>query len=233
MDVPPSIRFLYRFEFDDREAKEFEVILDSQSLELRSAMPEEEAPDWARLEVGTCSGCPLSCNETRTCPAALSLVEVFEFFARAQGHDEALVTVETRERTYLKRCSLQVGISSLMGLILPASGCPIVAPLRPLVRSHLPFATSYETVPRIASWYLLQQYFDKRSGRTADWELSELAELYKRIESMNRGLTVRLDHQKVDDASRNAVVHLGVFGELLNFSITEDTMRDVLDSLFD
>ncbi len=225
------LRFVYRFEFDDAPPKAFEVLLDPDSLELIRPESPAPPPDWTALEVGQCEGCPLHVQKDPVCPVATALVEVVEFFADAYSHEEALVTVVTRERTYSKRCALQIGISSLMGLIVPTSGCPVADPLRSLVPSHLPFATAYETIPRVAAHYLLQQYHREREGGAADWQLEGLAATYSQLEKLNHGLGARICSQQGKDASRNAVVHLGVFAGLINFSIGEDTLREVLESL--
>jgi len=231
------LTIVYRFEFDDGPASEFRIDLDAKTLELIAALipalRDSELPDWIRLENAQCPNCPLHASESPRCPIAVSLVDIVDFFASHRGHDEALVSARTPARTVTKRCSLQVGISSLMGLIFPASGCPIVAPLRPLLRSHLPFATSHETIPRVAGWYLLQQFHNKQAGRAADWDLTGLQDLFENIGVMNANLPKRLDEPKVEDASRNAVIHLRTFAELFAVSVSEESMQDVIESLFD
>lgn len=228
-----TLTIVYRFEFDDEPPTEFRIDLDAKTLELVPAPRTSELPDWTRLDNAQCPNCPLDPSETPRCPIAVSLIDIVEFFASHRGHDEALVSVHTASRTVTKRCSLQVGISSLMGLVFPASGCPIVAPLRPLLRSHLPFATSHETIPRVAGWYLLQQFHNNHAGLPADWDLSGLQTLYADIEVMNANLPKRLDERKVADASRNAVIHLRTFAELFAVSVSQESMRDVIESLRD
>ena len=102
-------------------------------------------------------------------------------------------------------------------------------PMRPLARSHLPFATAYETFPRVISRYLFQQYLRSRRGEDPDWEMSKLSQAYEGIQQVNEGITKRLSHVKVRDASRNAVSRLHLFAELLSFSIDENVIHEILE----
>lgn len=61
----------------------------------------------------------------------------------------------TEERTYSKDTLLQQGLASLLGIVMTTSGCPVLEPLKPMVRFHLPFATLTETVYRMVSMCLV------------------------------------------------------------------------------
>jgi hypothetical protein len=112
-----------------------------------------------------CVHCPL--KDAEYCPLALRLPAIIEFFSNIYSYQTARIRVETEERTYFKETSVQHGLSSLLGIIMPASGCPIMANLKPMVPFHLPFASYAETEYRVFSTYLLDQYLrhKKRSFR--------------------------------------------------------------------
>ncbi len=223
------IVFSYEFAFSNDERQAFEIRLDPLNLEQVHPCTSKPPPDWTCLEVSRCTNCPLAPEATSHCPVAISLAPVVDFFAQSFAHEEAEVTVRAKERTYVKVCSLQVGIGSLIGLLMPTSGCPVLEPLRPLARSHLPFATAYETLPRVASRYLFQQYLRSCRGEEPDWEMSKLSQSYEGIQQVNEGISGRLGFVKVRDASRNAVSRLHAFSELLSFSIDENLVKEILD----
>ncbi len=223
------IIFSYEFLLSDDRRWSYQVRLDPLTLKQVHEAPTIPLPEWTRLEVSQCTNCPLSPESTPHCPVAVSIDEMVEFFADSYAHEEARVTVHAKERSYEKVCSLQIGIGSLLGLLMATSGCPVMEPMRPLARSHLPFATAYETLPRVISRYLFQQYLRSRRGEDPDWEMSKLSQAYEGIQQVNEGITKRLSHVKVRDASRNAVSRLHVFAELLSFSIDENVIHEILE----
>ena len=99
-----------------------------------------------------------------------------------------------------------------------------------VVRFHLPFATVKETVFRSASTYLLDQYFLKKQGKQADLGLVELANFYKGIQMVNRGMWERLHGVVGKDAVNNAVICLDMFAKELPYAI-EDSLEE-LEGLF-
>lgn len=54
---------------------------------------------------------------------------------------------------------MQIGLYSLLGLVMATSGCPHLDFLRPLALHPLPFSSIHETVFRVSSSYLTEQYF--------------------------------------------------------------------------
>ena len=110
------------------------------------------------------------------CPVALNIQGLVEAFRESRSHESVEVTVTTAERTFSKATTLHEGISSLLGLIMATSGCPIMERLKPMARFHLPFASLEETTYRMLSMYLVAQLFVKRSGGTPDWDLEELGQ---------------------------------------------------------
>jgi hypothetical protein len=213
MNAPPNpdlLTFQYRFEFGDGSSREFEIHLDPETLALVDR-PAGTPPEWTKLDNHRCANCPLA-GKVEYCPVAVNLAQVVESFNDAWSYDEARVTVTTKERTYQKTTSLQQGLSSIVGIYNVTSGCPVLDRLRPMVRFHLPFASSRETAYRAISMYLTAQLFVMRRGGTPDWALTELARTYEAIADVEAGLSRRFRAASSSDASVNAVIVLSVFG---------------------
>jgi hypothetical protein len=118
-----------------------------------------------------------------------------------------------------------------MGLYMVTSGCPILNKLRPMVHTHLPFATIDETTFRVTGMYLLAQYFVQQRGRTPDWNLRQLVHLCEEVASVNQAFARRLLSINPKDASLNALAALDCFTLSTAFSIGRDQLRD-LEPLF-
>jgi hypothetical protein len=219
----PPLTFHYRFDFADGSNKEFEIRLHPATLALlpAPAAEPEAPPEWTKLDVCRCTNCPLA-GQVEYCPVAVSLSQVVESFKDSVSYEAALVTVTTRARLYQQATTLQRGLSSIIGIYNVTSGCPILDRLRPMVRFHLPLASSEETAYRAISTYLMTQYFAMRHGATPDWELRVLAQIYEAIEHVEKGLSDRLRHASNKDANVNAVILLSVFGYELRILLEED-----------
>ncbi|MCH6545787.1 MAG: hypothetical protein IH796_07270 [Deltaproteobacteria bacterium] len=159
-----TISIQYKFTFSDKSVREFNVRLDGETLSL-IRRERSSVPDWTRLSYRKCPNCPLSDKLHPNCPIALNLVEVVEFFKNSISYEEVDVEIITEARNYLKHSDLQTAISSLIGIFMVTSGCPVMDKLRPMVKTHLPFATPEETIYRILSMYLLAQYFVCKDGQ--------------------------------------------------------------------
>ena len=208
---------LYRFQFEDGSNKDFEIKLDSETLELRldSGRPR---PEWAKLKFHQCENCPLD-SSVEYCPVALNLASLVESFQDSISYEKTDVTVITKEREYKKKKTLQKGLSALIGIYMVTSNCPIMDKLRPMVRFHLPFATSNETIYRAVSMYLVSQFFVMRSGGHPDWDLKRLSDIYKAISFVNKGMSQRVSNASNKDANVNAVVILHSLGDSVPFVI--------------
>ncbi|HLD28985.1 MAG TPA: hypothetical protein VJC03_01495, partial [bacterium] len=143
--------------------------------------------------------------------------EIIDTFKNTVSYEETEVDVKTREREIKGKLPVQKALSSLLGIYMPTSGCPILAKLSPMARFHLPFATVEETVFRSVSTYLLGQYFVMKEGGKPDLELKELKRIYEEIEKVNRSICQRLRNISEKDAHLNAVVILDNFAINLNF----------------
>lgn len=211
------IRYSYNFQFDDGSVKVFELLLDPRTLVLR-ASPNPTKPEWARLKFHQCENCPLG-DDVEYCPVAVNLATLIEEFKFNHSTDNAFVVVDGPDRGYVKEATVQKGLSSIMGIVMVTSNCPILDKLRPMVRFHLPFATSLETIYRSVSMYLISQYFEMKKGGNPDWSLNKLVELYKEVSKVNKGMWNRLSNAAKLDANVNALIILNSFGDALRHSV--------------
>ena len=214
------IRIRAKFHFDGGVEKVFNVALNPKTLEL--IVPEiPSLPDWTFLQYQKCVNCPLPDTVVR-CPIAVNISRLIEEFKNFTSYEKTWIVVETVERTYGQETSIQNGLSSLLGIYMVASGCPIMDNLRPMVRFHLPFATTLETTYRSVSMYLIAQYFRSRRGLYGGLEAGKARRfIQKNCKSKQRpvGQTV----QSITlDANTNAIVMLNTFGDALRFSMKKD-----------
>jgi len=222
--LPERIQYRYTFRFANGVEKQFEVNLDATTLELVPAV-QAPRPDWTKLRYCQCEQCPLG-DTVEYCPVAVNLSGLVENFKDAVSFESTSVTVETAQRTFSKQTTLQQGLSSIIGIYMVTSGCPVMDRLRPNVRFHLPFASGEETIYRAVSMYLTAQYFRMRRGETPDWTLEHLAEVYKGVWLVNKGITQRLAHASSKDANVNAVIVLSMFGSNLD-DYLEDSLKEI------
>jgi hypothetical protein len=220
-----TLTFSYVFILGDGRKKEFNVRTDGSTMN-QIVSGDGPAPDWTALTFHQCSNCPLDATAFPQCPAALSLVDVVDFFHDDISYDEADVFIEAPVRNYSRHISLQEGISSLVGLLMATSGCPHLEKLKPMARFHLPFADDYETTYRNLSMYLLAQYFISREGGSPDWELKGLVGLYDDIRTVNKHFVQRLTNIQVKDASLNALVKLDCFAMSIDFTVNQGMIDD-------
>ncbi len=220
------ITFHYKFTFGDGREKEFNVNLDKKTLNLIQS-GERTYPEWSELKYFKCPNCPLNEREHKCCPIAVNLFELIDSFSGSLSYEEVDVLIETEERKYTKHTSLQKGLSSLIGIFMVTSGCPILEKLKPMVRYHLPFATVEETEYRVLSMYLLAQYFLYKHGKKPDWEFKNLVKIYKDIRIVNENFCKKLSEIGVEDASINALVKLDVFAGFVSFSLDQDKLDNI------
>lgn len=209
----------YGFAFDDGRRAEFTFRFDPEIFELATA-ERAEWPDWTHLACERCDGCPLEDGAQR-CPVAAALVDVVESSAGIVSHHGLVATVSSGDRTVTARLSAQDALRSLMGLVIPASGCPDTAFLRPMARFHLPFSSPEETLYRVASMYRLAQHVRRDEGLEEDPGFGGLLAAYDRLNAVNRHLVERLRVATRRDSAPNAVTLLDVFAQLLPMQLDE------------
>ncbi len=225
-----KITYNYKFIFKNGVEKEFNIELDSVTLNLIQA-GNKAYPEWTKLSCFKCPNCILDKRQHEFCPIAVNMVDIIDYFSNLVSNESVTVIVTAEERKYMKRVTLQQGVSSLIGIYMVTSGCPILEQLKPMVRFHLPFATIEETKYRAISMYLLAQYFLYKNGNQPDWDLKKLAEAYENITLVNKSFYKRLRTVEVKDATLKAVIVLDIFADSVNFSI-DSRMVDELDYLF-
>ena len=221
-----TISYNYHFRMADGTDKEFAIRVGAQTLDLVPT-PRDHHPAWSALGYHQCPNCPLHQDQHSHCPIATNLVDLVDFFKETMSYDEVDVTIETDQRQYTKHTSVQQALSSLLGIYMVTSGCPVMDRLRPMVRFHLPFATLEETAYRVISMYLVAQYFRRKRGLRPDWELKGLVPIYEAIQTVNKSFLQRFNELKGKDANANALVILDAFAGFVTFSIDTDLLDEV------
>ena len=224
-----TLNFMYRFAFDGGDDRDFDISLKRKGLALvmKEGLPK---PEWAKLGFHQCSVCPYTAEETLYCPAALALYEPIVMFKEGISHQNARVYVKAEGREYARSASLQEGLSSLFGLLMATSGCPLFEKLRPMARFHLPFSDEDETSYRAIAMYLVAQYLIGHEGGKPDWKLDGLGKVYEDISAVNKGFVDRLRNMPVKDASLNAIIGLDCFAMNINFVISEEMLDELKDA---
>ena len=225
------INISYQFEFENGTQKTFDVVIEPTTLEVVRQNSNEPA-EWTKLENFECIHCPLDKNEVKHCPVAISLEELIEFFSDRTSFERVRVTVKTKERSYFKETDIQSAVGSLIGILMPSSGCPILAKLRPMLRFHLPFATIEETEFRVFATYSLAQFLRHKAGKEPDWKLESLAKLYEDIQKINSNVASKIASLEKQDASINSVIVLNNFAYNVTMNLDDDDFTH-LNQLFD
>ena len=203
----------------DSRSIEFEILLSADKLTYQT-ISNTEKPAWADLNFHMCEGCKLADKGIRHCPVAVNLQDIVSTFKSDVSYDVIDLSIETAERTYSKeQISMQSGLSSILGIIMVTSGCPTLDYLRPMVGTHLPFASIDESIYRAMSMYLLAQFTRAKNGLEPDWTLKGLSKIYAEIDNINISIVKRLRAATEEDASLNAVVILDSFAKLVPMSI--------------
>ncbi len=222
--------YRYDFIFRNGDKETFILKLLKPNLDLvASSKPNKE--EWAQLEFEKCPNCPLSKEEHPQCPVANNLGDVIRTFAAFPSHEEVDVHIHSSLREYSKTISIAEGLSSLIGLHMVTSGCPVMDKLRPMVYTHLPFASADETIYRAISMYLMAIYFQRKNKKDVPLDLGELVNIYEEVRKVNVSFTKRLAKVASRDANISALVNLDGFALLTSHSILDDSLNE-LESLF-
>ncbi|NOZ00884.1 MAG: hypothetical protein GXP54_03220 [Deltaproteobacteria bacterium] len=231
-DMERCISFEYLIEFSKDRSHRFRIDLDPDTLELRTSHKGGHLPEWTTLGFGKCRVCPLEETSHTHCPVAVSMVELVDFFKDFVSHWKADVTVSTGDRQYRKRTTVQTLLSSMVGIYMVTSGCPVLDRLRPMVETHLPFSSPQDTVYRTVSMYLFAQYALNKHGLQPDWTLEGLVDFYHDVTEVNSGFCQRLNaipHE--GDANINALAILNSMALITRMSVEEDRLAH-WESLF-
>ncbi len=218
--------FKYKFVLPE-EVKEFSVYLRKSDLSIINQPGEELETDWALLENFACPHCPLDKSTHKYCPVAQNLYKVIKEFGSFNSYEMADVEVETVSRKFQKQTALQSGISSLIGILMPSSGCPVLGKLKPMLYTHLPFASLDETQTRVFSLYLLSQYIRFKKGFEPDWEMNKLIDIYDQISILNKNVSRQIVQLEEKDAGINGLIILNNFAEYVTFTINEKLVDEI------
>lgn len=205
----------YYFSFDDGKEMSFEVDLDRRY----DAAKARSAPAWTRLDNNKCQNCPLSSADHKNCPAAVDLDAVIRQFHGTLASTKLNVRVQTPEREYVKRVTLEEGARALMGLVMATSACPVFGTLKPNARHHLPFARQEEYVLRSVSLYLMRQYLVWREGGTPDWELKGLVKSSEQLQMVNHAFWQRIMTEFQSDANSKALLSFFTMSSSMSSSL--------------
>lgn len=204
--------FDYEISFPDGRVQNFHIELNPDTLDLVSA-PRKSYPEWTQLSCFKCGICSLDPQKYQRCPVAVNLLDATDAFGRNISYEEVSVVIKTPPRNYQRKIPLQSALRSLFGIYMVTSGCPVLDKLRPMVMTHLPFATITETAYRAFSMYALAQCFIHKHGGTPDLEFKKLGLIYHDVETVNRAFNHRLMSAGFEDATLNAITNLNCYAQ--------------------
>ncbi|MGB0416494.1 MAG: DUF6901 family protein, partial [Coraliomargarita sp.] len=211
MPVENEVAVTYTFRFNNGLEKVFEVVLCTLTGASLREQP-KDLPEWTALGFKQCKRCPLSTDDCKYYPAAVSLVDIVEFFGEMSSIEQVEVVVETQGRLTTKPgVGLPQGIAALIGARFAASGCPRTKKFRPMVVNHLPFSTFQEAAYRILSMHALAQFLRMQDGLVPDWSLDELSWMCQDVNELNFDFAKRLRSLQIEDSTLNALTGLDSF----------------------
>lgn len=221
-----KIYFKYHFTFSDDSVKTVIAVVDKETLSIIEPQ-HKYFPEWAKLKNFKCPHCPLNEQEHEYCPLALNLQIILNEFNDKNSFEIVEVMVETPARNYYKKTSLQQGVSSLLGILMVTSGCPVMGKLKPLLYFHLPFASIDETEVRALSLYLLSQYVKMIKGQEPDWEMNNLKKIYEDVRTLNYHVSKKIVNLSEKDANINSLIVLNNFAEFVTIFLGEKTIEEL------
>jgi hypothetical protein len=224
----------YSFDLEAGKTKEIQLCLDANTLDILSLPPIEKLPCWTKLACCKCPNCPLDTSLHLYCPIAVNILTLASSFSDFASYQKVTVHVETNSRFYSKQTDLQTALSSILGIYMVTSGCPIMDKLRPMVHFHLPFSSYVETEYRAISMYLIGQYLRYKKGKTPDWDLTGFVKMYEEIKKVNRAFSERLRQISDSNANAFALVILDSFASLITLDSAEvnENISEELESIF-
>lgn len=186
-----------------------------------------DLPAWTALDYHQCPNCPLRKSESPACPAAVDALPLVQGSANLLSHSVVQVQVELGGKRKLNaECDLQTALSSLLGLIMATSACPVVSRLHGLARLHLPFQSLQESHTRMVGAWLIGQVLDGKANGTGN--LDGLQDLMNAVGQVNRAFMNRLQTAVRHDASLNAIANLAASAMNVQFSL-DDAVAELAD----
>ncbi|WP_162027285.1 MULTISPECIES: DUF6901 family protein [unclassified Lentimonas] len=219
--------FNYQFKFPDETEVTFEVRMDAETGASVQPHP-VDLPEWTLLSKNKCSHCPLNTSEHQHCPAAVSILDVVQYFHTVSSIQPVEVCVTSPDRQTTKQgVGLPAAIAALMGARFAGSGCPVTAKFKPMVRHHLPFSSSEEATYRIVAMHALAQFLRMREGLEPDWELTELSKMCQDVNTLNLDFCRRLRSLEVNDSTMNALTGLDSLLQMVDITLDEQLLEDM------
>jgi hypothetical protein len=218
--MPSANTITYEISMDGEKTWQFDV---EPGIPAHSS--HDQGPEWARLEHSKCRNCPLDPSLHTHCPPALGLADIIPQFTDISSVARVHVRVSSAQRLVVRDTDLQTALRSLIGLVMPTSGCPILGRLGGLARFHLPFADHDETVFRVVGGYLVEQYLVQVDGGQPDWALTGIKKLFEDVQKVDVAFADRIRNASSSDAGVNAVVALFSLATLVSMSLDDDLQR--------
>lgn len=206
----------YVFKMEDGKVLEYHVEFERQR---EPKLDKAAHPAWTELEFHKCPNCPLNPEEYSHCPVALDAQEIVLGFNEVLSCKATDIHVRTPEREYFKHTDAQTGLRALIGFVMASSSCPILSTMRGMAYFHLPFASLDETVFRIASSYLLKQYYNLKKGEEPDFELEGLKHYFKEMQTLNYQFLERIRAGCEADSNLNVLATLFTISSMLSLSL--------------
>lgn len=222
-----TIRITYTLTSKYTDSK-VDLVFDKKDFFLVNLEP--SGKDWTRLAHYKCSHCPLNEEQTPFCPLAVAMDSVIAKLQNSPSYDDIHAQVEFKNRVITTDTTVQGALSSMLGLIIPASGCPHTIHFRPMSRFHQPFADTEEILFRSTSTFLLAQYFIHRKTACIPTDFSRLQTIYDNVHLVNKFICQRLREVSEDDCYLNAIVILDMFTVSIHSALKHDL--ETLESYF-
>jgi hypothetical protein len=210
--------FDYRIELEDGQVSCVRIELDPVTLTMIPA-GKGSYPPWTQLSYKQCPCCPLSPREERYCPVAVNISDLVDRFKDILSHKNCMVVCETVDRTYSKKTSAMDALTSVFGIVMATSDCPVMDFLKPMARFHLPFSSVEETTARSTSLFLLGRYFKYKKGDGNGFDFDELEKSYASVQLVNEGLLARIQSLGKQDADKNAIITLHSLSQFLSLEM--------------
>lgn len=222
-----TVTIKYTLKSTDMDFK-VDLVFDKKDFSLLKHKAGEK--NWTRLAVHKCSHCPLNEEDFPFCPLASSIESVIFKIHKFLSYDEVHAQVEYKNRIISSDITMQRALSSLLGLIIPTSGCPHTEYFRPMCRYHLPFADNEETFYRATTMFLLAQYFIHKKSGCIPTDFSRLETIYNNIHIVNTQICKRLREFCESDSPLNAITILDMLTVSLHSAFKHDL--DKFESYF-
>lgn len=206
----------YTFTMDDGSVQNYRVEYERRR---EPKLDPAHYPAWTELAFHQCPNCPLSTETHSHCPVAIDAQEIVIGFNEVLSCKATTITVTTPERVYTKATDAQTGLRAIIGFVMASSDCPILSMMRGMAYFHLPFASLDEAVYRIASSYLLTQYYQMQKGLPPDFEFVGLKKYFQEVQTLNYHFLDRIREGCKADSNLNVLATLFTISSMLSLSL--------------